>query len=435
MSAHIAVVLYGSRGDVQPGLALALELQARGHRIDVAVPPNLAALSRSVGLRTVEIGLDTHAAWSSSDAEAARRSNPVARVRFALSTIRQGFTAFDDSLADAFVDPGAPLATVDLIVAAPLCQDRCLALSERLGASLVVLRFAPMSENAVFGAIPGLTDRWSARWKRRSWRIADRLTWLATGWNENRFRRRLDLPAARGPLPRRLEHRGIVAIQAYDRALARDLEREWGPIKPIVGFLDLPAQSRAFISETGGSDEDLGEWLDAGTPPVFVTFGSMTLPDPVVTLDRIIRAVRGTGQRCLVSASDYDGAARADPDVYVVGALDHAAVLPRCAASIHHGGAGTTGSTLRAGLPPMVCAVTAEQPFWAARVTALGVGAGWRLASMTDDDCALGVAVVTSRSTREAARDLASRMTDPREAVDAAAQICEAHLCRSLAFA
>jgi len=162
VSAHIAVVLYGSRGDVQPGLALALELQARGHRIDVAVPPNLAALSRSVGLRTVEIGLDTHAAWSSSDAEAARRSNPVARVRFALSTIRQGFTAFDDSLADAFVDPGAPLAIVDLIVAAPLCQDRCLALSERLGASLVVLRFAPMSENAVFGAIPGLTDRWLA---------------------------------------------------------------------------------------------------------------------------------------------------------------------------------------------------------------------------------------------------------------------------------
>ena len=433
MSAHVAVVLYGSRGDIQPGLALALELEARGHRVSVALPPNLAGLAIEVGLHTIEIGLDTHTAWSSPEAEAVRGSHGLARARFALATVRRGFTAFDHSLAAEFVDPGARLSDVDLIVAAPLCQDRCLALSEHLGTSLVVLRFAPMSHNSVFGAIPGLTDSWSAEWKRRSWRVTDRLTWLATGWNENRFRRRLGLPRARGPLPERMQQAGIVAIQAYDREIEPRLESEWGATKPIVGFMDLPRRSRVGISETSGEGTDLAEWLDAGTPPVFVTVGSMSIAEPVATLDMIVRAVRGTGQRCLLSATDYDGVGRSDPDVFVVGALDHAAVLPRCRAAIHHGGAGTTGATLRAGLPTMVCAVTAEQPFWAARVTALGVGVGRRLASLTGDDCATGVAVLTSRSTRETARELASRMTDPREAVDAAAQICEAHLSRSLA--
>ena len=428
MSAHIAGGLYGSRGDIQPGLALALELEARGHRVTVAVPPNLAALAGAVGLCTVEIGLDTHAAWSSAEADAVRRANPVARVRFALATIRRGFDAFDDSLRSAFVESGAALADVDLIVAAPLCQDRCLALSERLGASLVVLRFAPMSENSVFGAILGSTDRWTPTWKRRSWRIADRVPWLATGWNENRFRRRLGLAPARGALPTRLEQKGIVAIQAYDREIAPELESQWGPTKPIVGFVDLPRTSRAGISEIDGDSGDLDEWLRAGSSPIFVTFGSMTISEPTATLDMIIQAVRGTGLRCLLSSADYDGAARSDPDVFVVGALDHAAVLPRCAGAIHHGGAGTTGAVLRAGLPMMVCAVTAEQPFWAGRVSALGVGVGSRLSKMTADDCAAGMPVLLRESTRVAARDLASRMVDPQRAVEAAAAICESQL-------
>ena len=74
-SAHIAIVLYGSRGDIQPGICLALELQVRGHRVSALVPPNLAGLARATGVRDVhEIGLDSDTAWSSEDARSATSS-------------------------------------------------------------------------------------------------------------------------------------------------------------------------------------------------------------------------------------------------------------------------------------------------------------------------------------------------------------------------
>ncbi|WP_288814567.1 glycosyltransferase, partial [uncultured Gordonia sp.] len=147
-SAHIAIVLYGSRGDIQPGICLALELQVRGHRVSALVPPNLAGLARATGVRDVhEIGLDSDTAWSSEDARSARNSrNPLARMAFALRTVRGGFDALDAALERLFIAGTAPLRDTDLLVVAPLCQDRGLAVAEHLGIPLTVLRYGPMSE-------------------------------------------------------------------------------------------------------------------------------------------------------------------------------------------------------------------------------------------------------------------------------------------------
>ncbi len=192
--------------------------------------------------------------------------------------------------------------------------------------------------------MPGLTERWSPAAKRRSWRVADRLTWAATGWNENRFRRRIGLRPSRGPLPRRLVADRTPQIQAYDAEMVPGLAAEWDDRRPLV----------------------------AG--------------------------------------------------------VDHASVLPRCVAAVHHGGAGTTAAGLRAGLPTLVCAVTADQPFWGERVRALGVGEALRLSTFTDEDALAGLKTVLADETRSAAAAFARRMTSPDKAVAAAADICEARL-------
>ena len=135
------------------------------------------------------------------------------------------------------------------------------------------------------------------------------------------------------------------------------------------------------------------------------------------------------GRRGLIVAgwSDLVGAYLGD-HVRVVDEVVHAEVLPHCAAAVHHGGAGTTAASLRAGLPTLVCAVTADQPFWGERVRALGVGAAVRLSSFTDDDARAGLAVLFDDGTRSAAAALARRMTPADKAVAAAADICEARL-------
>ena len=440
MSDHIALVLYGSRGDIQPGVCLAVELAGRGHRVTAVVPPNLVAFARSAGLDSVaEIGLDTHTAWTSDRAkDVARDRNPLRRIRFALSTVRSGFAAFDDSMVDLFCAPDSPLADVGLLVVAPLCQARGAAVAERLGVPMVVLRYGPMSENGVIGALPGITDRWSARAKRRSWRWADRVTWWATGWSENAFRRRIELPRVHAPLPRRLDADAVPQIQAYDPALVPGLEMDWGPDdhsqaretapKPIVGFFELSPESRAGVAVDAHTD-GLEDWLASGDAPLFITFGSMPLPDPDEVVATVIAAARHAGfSRCLVSAGDRRGVCDDDPAVFFAGALDHAAVLPRCAAALHHGGAGTTAATLRAGLPTVVCAVTADQPFWAQRVTELGVGAGTRLTKRDDEKACAALTVAAQPATRYAAEMLAGRMIGPDKAIAVAADICAAQL-------
>ena len=185
---HIAVLLYGSRGDVQPGVCLALELQRRNHRVSLVVPPNLVAFATTAGVDDVHaIGRDTDRQWSSEQAmNAQKSSNPLARARFALDTVRDGISAFDAGMRALFTDPDAPLAGIDLVVAAPLCQARALAVSERLRIPLVVLRYAPMSRNGSFGPETGLLDDRPQRWVHRAWDAYDR--WCL--WRRGRARTR-----------------------------------------------------------------------------------------------------------------------------------------------------------------------------------------------------------------------------------------------------
>lgn len=476
---RVAMLFYGSRGDIQPGVCLALELQRRGHRVTVAVPPNLVGLAEAAGVaEVVPVGKDTHTAWTSAAAkESLAARNPLRRAKFALDTVRAGFAAFDTDLCDLFLredtamrggdeavargeveargvvgargeadvrgeagargevsawgevgaeDVAGGWGGFDVLVVGPLCQERGFAVAERLGVPMVVLRYGPMSENGVIGAIPGMPEGWAPVWKRRSWQFADGVTWLATGWNENAFRRRIGLPAARTPLPGRLRRAGVPQIQAYDPAMVPGLAEEWGSAKPIVGFFDLPPADRAGLGELTATEPGLAAWLTAGTPPVFISFGSMPLTDPDAVVATLRAACRRAGARALIAVGERRGPDPDDPDVYFTGPADHASVLPHCRAAIHHGGAGTTGATLRAGLPTLICAVTADQPFWGDRVRALGVGAGIRIGSLTEDLATTELTHVLTEPLREHTTTFATTMIPPDKAVATAADIVEA---------
>ncbi|MGW5524719.1 glycosyltransferase [Gordonia sp. NPDC003950] len=431
--AHVAVILYGSRGDVQPGVSLAVELQRRGHRVSVAVPPNMLGFARNAGLATVvAIGRDTGTQWSSDEALNAQRSrNPWTRARFALATVRDGISAFDRAMVETFLGDDAAITDVDMLIAAPLCQARGLALAERLGVPLTVLRYAPMSESGVIGPLPGVTDSWSPEWKRRSWRAYDRIVWWATRYSENGFRRRIGRPPARTGCPDRLGVLRVPQIQAYDPAIAPGLVAEWKAghaVKPIIGFLDLPAGARDHLAETSQGDAQLAEWLDAGDPPVFVGFGSMPVTDPQRVRSLIGVAAAELGVRCVFGLGASPGVDADDTSIYHVGAVNHAWLFPHCAAVVHHGGAGTTAAALRAGVPSAVYSFTAEQPFWAERIRTLGVGTGRAFSALTDESIRADLSVALTEKVRCVAADFAQRMVPPERAVAAAADIVEVRL-------
>lgn len=121
---------------------------------------------------------------------------------------------------------------------------------------------------------------------------------------------------------------------------------------------------------------DLETFLTAGAPPVYVGFGSIPL-EALKDAGRIaIRTARSQGQRVLLSHG-WAGLALEDQgdDCFAVGEVNQQALFPRVAAVVHHGGAGTTTAAARAGAPQVIVPQIGDQPYWAGRVAALGIGA------------------------------------------------------------
>jgi sterol 3beta-glucosyltransferase len=145
--------------------------------------------------------------------------------------------------------------------------------------------------------------------------------------------------------------------------------REWANRVTVTGyfFLDSPADYRP--------PTELMRFLEAGPAPICVTFGSMIHRASDRIAEMVLGAIRSAGQRAIV-LTGWDGWKGRDSsdDLFFIESVPHDWLLPRCKAVIHHGGAGTTGAGLRAGIPNVVIPFAGDQMFWGKRVHAIGAG-------------------------------------------------------------
>jgi sterol 3beta-glucosyltransferase len=169
-----------------------------------------------------------------------------------------------------------------------------------------------------------------------------------------------------------------------------------------------------FLEATDWTPPDeLVAFLENGPPPVYIGFGSMGIQDPEATAELILEAIARTGQRAILQ-SGWGGLGKADlPDqVFLVNSVPHAWLFPRMAAIVHHGGAGTTAASLRAGVPTIVVPFFGDQPFWGQRVADLGVGtAPIPRKQLTVENLAKAIdRAVTDSTIGQRARDLGQKI-------------------------
>jgi UDP:flavonoid glycosyltransferase YjiC (YdhE family) len=142
---------------------------------------------------------------------------------------------------------------------------------------------------------------------------------------------------------------------------------DWNPTDHVTGywFANPPAEWQP--------PADLAAFLAAGPPPVYVGFGSIPMNDAERLAAIVLRALASSGQRGIVLVG-RDGLARltAPKDVILVDDVPHHWLFPKVAAVVHHGGAGTTGAGLRAGVPAVILPRTFDQFAWAAQAASLG---------------------------------------------------------------
>jgi UDP:flavonoid glycosyltransferase YjiC (YdhE family) len=408
------VASYGTRGDIEPCVAVGVELQRRGHDVCLAVPPNLIGFVESSGLVAVEYGtrdsqqqLDEqflHNGW--------KIQNPVKLAREAMAPVTEGWLELS-----AMLTPVAQGA--DLLLTGQIYQEVVANVAEHYDMPLAALHFYPMRANgqlAFPARLPGPVIRSTIH-------TTDWLYWRMTKGVEDEQRRELGLPKASSPAPKRMADRRALEIQAYDELCFPGLAAEWDGRRPFVGALTMGLPTDA--------DDEVMSWIAAGAPPIYFGFGSMPVGSIAERVDMIAAACSRLGERALICSGPSDSTQIPHFDhVKVVRAVSHAAVFPACRAVVHHGGAGTTAAGLRAGIPTLILWITSDQPFWAAQVKQLKVGRGRRLSSATTDSLVADLKAILAPECVSRARELASRMTKADTSAVATADLLETHAGR-----
>jgi len=325
----VLLSVVGTRGDVQPVMALAVEVRALGHDVRMCVPPNFLDWARALGFTATSVGVEMRAPKAGAPAP---RPLP-------------------DLIADQF-DSIAPAAKgCDVILGANAHQYAAPSIAELHRIPYVNALYAPT-------ALPGddNTRAWNAR-------ALDRV---------NANRARLGLTPIKDVL------RYVVTDRPW---LATDPTLDPSPSSPGMSIVQTGAW---ILPDTSPISSELEAFLDAGEPPVYFGFGSMPV---AATMSRtLIDAARAAGRRSIVSQGWGEiGLVDEAPDCIAVGDVNQQALFPRVAAVVHHGGAGTTVAAARAGAPQVVVPMFGDQPYWASRVRALGIGTSIPVADLTAD--------------------------------------------------
>lgn len=414
----IAVTIHGTRGDVEPCAAVALELRRRGHEVPMAVPPNLVAFVESVGLQAVGYGPDSQkqlqgdvferpdALTAAGPADWVRLGNPLNALRKARVAATRGWDEMSQTLL-------LMAERADLIVTGTAYQEIAGNVAEFHGLPLAEVHYFPVRASTQL-----LPVRLPRAVVTAGYAAGARAHWQLLKPAEARQRRVLGLPPATTSPVARIVARGALEIQAYDQVFFPGLVSEWGDRRPLIGSMTLQTPTEI--------DSAVAAWVATGPPPIYFGFGSMPLDSPADAV-RLISDVCGElGERALICAgfSAFEETAATD-QVMVVPAVNHSAVFPACRAVVHHGGAGTTAAGIRAGVPTLVLWVAAEQPLWGKQVRRLGVGTFRRFSATTRDSLLADLRTVLTPETAQRARLLAGRMSQPSDSVTVAADLLE----------
>jgi vancomycin aglycone glucosyltransferase len=345
----------GSRGDVQPILALALDLRRIGHQGVLLVSPNFKTWVESHGVECIPIGPDVKKASSRMAQTGMPKPTREQMRQLAAHTVKDQFRASLEAARGC-----------DLIVCGGALQTAGRSVAEALKIPYVYAAYCPaalpspdhpppkMRTRIRSQALPGLANRLLWKLDERSWNH-----FFLEAVNEQR-----------GTL-------GLPAVNLVPRYVSTD--RPWLAADPVLGPAaaypsDLHVtQTGAWLLQDSSPLPDAVEaFLAAGSPPVYFGFGSMVASGKAGSM--LLETARALGRRAIVLQGWGELGADGGSDCISVSDINHELLFGRVAAIVHHGGAGTTVSAARSGKPQVIVPHNYDQYYWSRRVAKLGIG-------------------------------------------------------------
>lgn len=360
---YLALVTVGTRGDVQPFLAIGAGLIAAGYRVLFMTHELFQRVVVEAGFEFV--GLKGNPAKT--------LASPAFREALYHGTHRQQVELFTEAMEEHYETNFRTLYStikerhIEGIVYAHTVLLECTSIGQKLGIPTFCASTIPLLPSSELPPVTFTPAPVSVNFMNSLIHsMARSIQWGILGPPINRMRTEL----LKIPPMKELEVAGLSQACLYSPHVQPKPE-DWGGEVEVTGYCVLPMGDYTPPVE-------LDHFLHSGSPPVYMGFGSMPLRDlgeSVVMFRDVLRKLRMRGIFCSgwgEIPEEVQHSCR--PDVLVIHGAPHEWLFPRCSIAIHHGGAGTTAASLRAGIPTGIFPVQADQPFWAHRVAQLRVG-------------------------------------------------------------
>ena len=362
----ISILAAGTRGDAQPPAMLCRELARRGHEVRFLAHPDFAGMIEGSGVSLKPLPGDIRAEFASADAQKFFNGggNPINFFRWFMDVARKYAASTTPAVRDYCKGS-------DIVVGTGLADYFATLMAQYYGIKAVHAYMQPSVPTRAFPCsfanVPPFDMPGWLNWLEA--RAYFEILWLGSRPIASYAHKLLGLPPPGWNNPTLLElRRGQPFLMAYSEAFLPRPD-DWPDHVEVTGF---------WFQDTPPSwqpPEDLVRFIENGAPPIYAGFGSMVMKNPQQTVNAVLDAVAKNDARAVIAAG-WGGLRPTDlpANIYAMDAIPHDWLLPKMAASIHHGGAGTTGASLRAGIPQVIVPFVGDQFFWGQQIETRGVG-------------------------------------------------------------
>jgi len=389
----IGIYTYGTRGDVQPYIALALGLLANGHQVTLAAPSNFQTWVEGFGISFFPLYGDAEHIMNSPEGQR------VLNTENSIKLMQHFFEVLHAMREPLRISYFESISQVDYVIANSATLPIVSAIVEKQQKKLALTYFMPpVVPTAEFpmGDFDFLNIGW---YNRLTYQVAHYFYWKFVKKETNEYRHELGLPILKENLLSYLNKQKPLDLYCFSPLLIPQ-PRDWEEHHKITGFLTLP-NSRREAHLLDQTPDDLSQWLKAGAKPIYIGFGSNGIGNKAKFIHLLTALLQRTNERILFcsgwsSLEDLPS----HSNLFVTKYVNHEVVLPQCKLAVFHGGAGTLATVLRHQLPMIIVSFYTDQPTWGKIVEKKKWGMHIPLKKLTAEKMLRAISAVQSEEIR-----------------------------------
>ncbi len=387
---NIGIFTYGTRGDVQPYIALALGLMEHGHQVTIAAPENFKDLVEGFGVAFHPLYGDAEKMMNLPEGQSILKSeNTIKLMKYFFKVLREGKVPLRKSYVEG-------IDKIDFIIANAATLPITSAIAEKQNKRMVITYFMPPiipTTEFPLGDFDFLNFAW---YNKLTYKLAHLFFWKFVKKDVNEFRQELGLPVLKENLVTHIGKQKLLDLYCLSQSLIPQ-PKDWDDTHKITGFLTVPD-----IPQVNKDDAALNAWLTVGGKPVYMGFGSNGVGNTEKFAAILTDVLAKTNERILFCTgwSVFDNLP-VHKNLFVTKYVNHHTVLPQCKAGIFHGGAGTLAAMLRHDLPVIIISFYTDQPTWGKIIERRGLGVHIPVKKISGEKLISALTKVNAREVRD----------------------------------